>query len=246
VMRGLGDGARLATRFACWAPPPLRPPAVCVKPPAPSTHPTWPCISRPAAEPLNKGSSANIACHLNLLLERHDAGNATAEALLRAMYRAWRAVHNPQRWHAAAASKANWLASGRYIASVNTLMSNRWWAGLNSYSDLSAEEFAATVLQTSAQAGVQQAVAVATSSTASPGARKLLMRYVPPKTDYPVAINWVTAGRVSVGRGARAGAGAKHACALAVPLLLPQTLLICACAPAQRPSPSPIPTRARH
>ena len=113
------------------------------------------------------------------------------------MYRAWRAVHNPQRWHPAAASQANWLASLRYIGSFNTLMSNKWWAGLNSYSDLSAEEFAASVLQTAAQAGVQQAAAATGSSTK--GARKLLARYVPPKVDYPLTINWATAGRVSEG-----------------------------------------------
>ncbi|PRW44397.1 ervatamin-B-like isoform X2 [Chlorella sorokiniana] len=149
---------------------------------------------------LTKGTAANLACHLNLLLGRYDAGNATAEGQLRAMYRAWRDVHRPQRWHAARASKANWLASLRYIASVNTLMSNKWWAGLNSYSDLSAQEFAATVLQTSAQAGVQQAAtsAATASSTGSTsaGARKLLARYVPPPVSYPLTINWATAGRV--------------------------------------------------
>ena len=161
----------------------------------------------PPAAALTKGYSANLACHLNLILARHDAGNATATALLRAMYTAWRAMHQPQRWHPAAASEAKWLASLRFVASVNTLMGNKWWAGLNSYSDLSAEEFAATVLQTSAQAGVQQAAATAAtkgSSRTGTGARKLLARYVPPKPDYPIAINWATAGRVS----GRAGMGA--------------------------------------
>ncbi len=194
------------TRFACCAPPPLRQPppasALSCPAPAPSPAPPVPHPAVPPAAPLNKGSSANLACHLNLLLERHDSGNATADGLLRSMYRAWRAVHNPQRWHPASKSEANWLASLRFIASVNTLMSNKWWAGLTSYSDLSAQEFAATVLQTSAQAGVQQAAAAtATGSTTGSHARKLLLRYVPPKTDYPVTINWFTAGRVREGVG---------------------------------------------
>ena len=178
-------------------PSPRPAPLPCTLPP-PCLHPPLP----PTAA-LTKGDSANLACHLNLILARRDAGNATATALLLAMYRAWRAVHQPQRCHPAAASEAKWLASLSFVASVNTLMGNKWWAGLNSYSDLSAEEFAATVVQTSAQAGVQQATATAAtkgrSSTGTAGARKLLARYVPPKPDYPIVINWGTAGKVSVG-----------------------------------------------
>ena len=215
--------------FGGWAPrpsllplpPPLRqlPPALPC-PPCPSALPLSPAPLPPPspAAALTKGDSANLACHLNLILARRDTGNATATALLRAMYTAWRAVHQPQRWHPAAASEAKWLANLRFVASVNTLMGNKWWAGLNSYSDLSAEEFAATVLQTSAQAGVQQAAATAAtkgrSSTGTAGARKLLARYVPPKPDYPIVINWATAGKVSVGEG-RGHGPAAQACARA-------------------------------
>ncbi|PRW44493.1 senescence-specific cysteine protease SAG39-like [Chlorella sorokiniana] len=119
---------------------------------------------------LTKGTAANLACHLNQMLGRYDASNATAKGQLRAIL--------------------------RYIASVNTLMSNKWWAGLNSYSDLSAQEFAATVLQTSAHAGVLQAATSAATGSKHSGARKLLARYVPPPVSYPLTINWATAGRV--------------------------------------------------
>ena len=189
-------------------PPELRqPPPACPALPAPAApltvpHPA-PALPLSPAAALTKGDSANLACHLNLILARLDAGNATATALLRAMYSAWLTVHQPQRWHPAVASEAKWLANLRFVASANTLMGNKWWAGLNSYSYLSAEEFAATVLQTSAQAGVQQAAASAAtkgrSSTGTAGVRKLLARYVPPKPDYPIVINWATAGKVSVG-----------------------------------------------
>ena len=175
------------------SPPPLPPPTLY----APADTGT----------PLTRASASTLACHTLLILARDAAGNNTAGDLLRTMYTAWLKQYRPQTWHAANASRVNWLASLAAIANHNILLANRYYTAPNQYTDLSPAEFTASVLM---PATPQQAGTPATP------ARKLLARgsvSVPVPT-YPLTINWMTAGKVS-GCVGMAGPGGGRACTLA-------------------------------
>lgn len=141
-------GKRVGAAGARLAPPPCHG-AAGTGPLTAARTPRSPPTALPPADnatSLTRGQAANLACALLRLLDRAAAGNDSAAAALDAMHAAWRRAYRPQEWQAGAAGgKDAWLANLRSIAGINRLVTQRWWARLNAYSELTAEEFAATV-----------------------------------------------------------------------------------------------------
>ncbi|PSC71791.1 cysteine ase [Micractinium conductrix] len=149
---------------------------------------------------VTRAQAADIACHLKPLLDRAAANDADADATLTAVYQAWRQAFRPQSWGGKPTdSKANWMGNLATIVTINSNRASRFWAGLNAYSGLTAEQFAEAVLMTPELASV------------AGGSRKLLAKYGSVAPTYPSLINWVNAGKVLPAPGFQAACGSSWA-----------------------------------
>ncbi|KAL4420529.1 hypothetical protein ABPG75_010185 [Micractinium tetrahymenae] len=164
--------------------------------------------------PVTRDQAAALACHLQPVLTRAAAGDDATQALLTAVYQAWRLAFRPQTWGGKPDDcKSNWLANLQAVVTINSSPDSRFWAGLNAYSCMSTADFASTVLMTPAPA--------AATSTKKNGNRKLLAFLPggsrPPTPTYAPAINWLTAGKV-LPAGFQAACGSSWAFAAAAAL----------------------------
>ncbi|KAL4420468.1 hypothetical protein ABPG75_010124 [Micractinium tetrahymenae] len=164
--------------------------------------------------PVTRDQAAALACHLQPVLTRAAAGDDAAQALLTAVYQAWRLAFRPQTWGGKPDNcKSNWLANLQAVVAININSDSRFWAGLYAYSCMSTDDFAATVLMTPATATA--------TSTKKNGNRKMLAFLPggsrPPAPTYAPAINWLTAGKV-LPAGFQAACGSSWAFAAAAAL----------------------------